>query len=129
MGKKYRILLIDDEEDIRVFTKSMLEKKGNFQVETAALAYQGMELAKINKPDLILLDLVLPDLEGSEVAIALANDEATKDIPIVFLTGLAKEAEVELEAGKIGGRNFVSKPIDPKHLVERINLVLQASGR
>lgn len=120
-----KILIIDDEEDFSHFVKLNLEKTGKFEVAVATKAEEGIDLAKNNQPDLILLDVLMPDMEGSQVAQHLLEDQSTREIPIVFLTALVDEKEVKSEEGIIGGRNFIAKPVTPEELINRIEAILQ----
>lgn len=122
---KMKILIIDDEEDICVSAKSILEKTGKFEVMYSMEAIKGIDVAKRFNPDLILLDIIMPDMEGSDVAERLLQDPSTKDIPVVFLTALAKRSEVEGDLGTIGGRFFIPKPVTPAELIERIDSILK----
>jgi CheY-like chemotaxis protein len=122
MDRKFKILVIDDEEDICHFSKSILEKTGKFEVLTSMNPLQGINLAKMHQPDLVLLDVFMPEMDGSKVAEQLLKEEATRNIPIVFLTALVKENEVG--AGKIGGRRFIPKPVAPQELVNQVKSIL-----
>ena len=123
MQNKAKILIIDDEEDICHFSKSILEKTGKFEVLTAMRPMTGINLAKLNKPDLVLLDLFMPEMDGSKVAEHLLNNEITKDIPIVFLTALVKDQDVQKD-GKIAGRMFIPKPVAPEELIAKVSALL-----
>ncbi len=124
MDKKQKILIIDDEEDLCHFVKLNLERTGRFDVLVATRAQAGIDLAKINQPDLILLDILMPDMDGSQVAENLLLEPTTAKIPIVFLTALAQKKEVESAEGVIGGRTFIAKPVSPQELIARIEIVL-----
>ncbi len=124
MDRKFKILVIDDEEDICHFSKSILEKTGKFEVLTSMNPLQGINLAKMHQPDLILLDVFMPEMDGSKVAEQLLKEEATRNIPIVFLTALVKENELGSGAGKIGGRRFIPKPVAPQELVNQVKSIL-----
>jgi CheY-like chemotaxis protein len=119
-----KILLIDDESDFCFFVKLNLEKTGNYTVFTAASGKEGIELAKQHKPDLIILDVMMPRMDGGRVAEILLEDESTSGIPIVFLTAAIREEEVSKNGGRIGGMDFVAKPVTPEELIERIELYL-----
>lgn len=123
--EKARILIIDDEEDICKFSKSTLEKTGKFEVTFSTTAITGIGLAKSQRPDLILLDLLLPDMAGSDVAEYLLDEPSTCKIPIVFLTALAQKNDVDQSSGKIGGRFFIAKPVSSHELVNRIQSILK----
>ncbi|MCX5696791.1 MAG: response regulator [Candidatus Omnitrophica bacterium] len=118
-GKK--ILIVDDEEDFTKLIKLNLERTGKYEVKTENQGAFGFTTAKAFKPDLILLDILLPDAEGSEVASQLKDDEATRNIPIVFLTAIIAKQEVKESGGVIGGHPFISKPVDIKQLIEVID--------
>lgn len=123
-NRKAKVLLIDDEEDFCHFVKLNLERSGKFQVLTATKPLVGINTAKAQAPDVILLDILMPDMDGSQVAENLLNDETTKRIPIIFLTALAQRKEVEGTNGIIGGRTFIAKPVTPDELVKRIEEVI-----
>ncbi|RJO63816.1 MAG: response regulator [Candidatus Omnitrophota bacterium] len=125
VAEKKRILVIDDEEEICQFTKSVLEKTGRFEVNYTTKSQEGIALAKSFHPDLVLLDVFMPEMDGGDVAAALAQDKATKDIRIVFLTALALKSEVEESAGEIAGHPFIAKPVTSDELITRIDLQLR----
>ncbi|MDP2839050.1 MAG: response regulator, partial [Syntrophales bacterium] len=91
---KKTILIIDDEEDFCHFVKLNLEQTGNFEVLTAYNGADGISMAKRYQPDLILLDIIMPTMTGTQVAESLRNDKSTKDIPIIFVTAIVKRGEV-----------------------------------
>jgi len=122
---KVKILVIDDEEDICHFSKSILEKTGKFEVLTSTDALAGINLAKTHKPDLILLDINMPGMDGGAVAQNLRESKSTSEIPIVFLTALLRKVEAEENTGKIGGHFFIAKPVEPKELVKKIESILK----
>ncbi|MDD5730097.1 MAG: response regulator [Candidatus Omnitrophica bacterium] len=125
MADKVKILVIDDEEDICHFTKSILEKTGRFEVFSSTNPVTGISLAKAHKPDLILLDVFMPQMDGSKVAESLLHEESTKSIPIAFLTAIVQQKDVDKGAGSIGGRYFIPKPVAPKELITRIKEILK----
>ncbi len=120
-----KILIIDDEENFCQLVKLNLELTENFEVLISTTGKQGVELAKSERPDLILLDLIIPDIDGSETAERLLNDSATKYIPIIFLTAIVGEKQVKDSKGTIGGREFISKPVKPEELIRRIEEALE----
>jgi CheY-like chemotaxis protein len=126
MAERKKILLIDDEEDFCFFVKGNLENTGEFEVITATRGKKGIELARSELPDLILLDIAMPGMYGDEVASILVSSDKTKEIPIVFLTAMVSEDEVkEGIPKKIGGRRFIAKPITTEQLVAAIKEVLE----
>ena len=125
MAHKKKILLIDDEEDFCFFVKGNLEHTGEFEVITTTSGKEGIELARIEKPDLILLDIVMPGLSGGEVAQAILVDPETNKIPIIFFTVIVPKQEIGTETvKKIGKRDFMTKPASTEELIAGIKKVL-----
>ena len=124
-----KILLIDDEEDFCFFLKANLEITGDFDVITTTRGKEGIQLARSAKPDLILLDIAMPEMYGDEVANKLSEDPQTNNIPIIFLTALVTEHEEGPETIKrIGERDFIGKPVAPKDLVAALQEVSRAGS-
>lgn len=129
MTKKIKVLTIDDEADFCYFVKmNLMENKllnGLFDVMIATDCEHGIDLAKKEQPDIILLDLVMPDMPGEEVAFALTEDPATTDIPILYITALATDDDIGEDGKKIIGNNHIlPKPVRTKVLVETILTIL-----
>lgn len=125
MIEKKKILLIDDEEGFCFFVRQNLEQTGEFEVITANRGEEGINLARNKKPDLILLDIVMPRLTGPDTAEILKSDPKTKEIPLIFLTAVVTKEEIGVESIKeIGGRNFIAKPVDTERLVSSIKMTL-----
>jgi CheY-like chemotaxis protein len=123
-GRK-KVLLIDDEDDVCFFLKGNLELTGEFDVLTTTSGKEGIEFARGEKPDLILLDLNMPEMSGDEVAQILSDGSDTKAIPIVFITALITKGEVGNESmANIGGYNYVAKPVATEELVTVIRKIL-----
>ena len=122
---KAKILLIDDEEDICVYLKAVLERTKKFEVFTSTQPIEGVFLAKKVHPDLIVLDILMPGMDGTQVAQYLQEDITTKDIPVLFLTVLVRREEVRLSKGLIGGHPFIAKPVETEELIARIEVMLQ----
>jgi len=120
-SKKMRILLIDDEEDFGFFVKLNLEKTGRFEVTTTTSGSKGLILASKERPDLILLDIIMPELSGGDVAEQLLESPETADIPVLFITAIASRTEVQSQQGTIGGRSFIAKPVTPDELMAKID--------
>lgn len=118
-----KILLVDDEEETLVFLSSIL-RRHDYDVVFTSKSTEVVELAKQNKPDVIILDIVMPQLDGGEVAVALENDPATKNIPIVFLSGIVdkKEEFLDVKAGR--QYELVAKPVNEEELLAVIKKVL-----
>jgi len=118
-----KILIIDDEADICDFSKRILERTGNYEVFTTQDSQDGIFIAKDKKPDLILLDINMPKLDGGEVAQTLSEFSTTRSIPIVFITALMKKEELDQE-GKVNKYFFLPKPISPEELVGKVGQIL-----
>lgn len=125
MARVIKILMIDDEPDICRLIKASLEATGRFEVKFALEPKEGIEQAKACRPHLILLDIVMPRMSGAEVASCLLRDDATKDIPVAFLTALVEEREAQKALGLIGEHFFISKAVSTKELIEQIEYVLE----
>jgi CheY-like chemotaxis protein len=126
MVEKKRILLIDDEKDLCFFLKTNLENTGEFDVLVSNRGDEGIELAQREKPDLILLDILMPGMSGDEVAEILLENPATAKIPIIFLTAMVTKEEIgDIMSKKRGGRNFIAKPITTKEVIVAIKKVLE----
>lgn len=120
-AKPKRILMVDDEESFARMTKRNLEATGAYEVETVHRAKQAVAAAQEFNPDLILLDVMMPDGDGGEVASALAADAGLESIPVLFLTAAIKGSEVgQRGAGYIGGRFYIAKPVDADRLIRLI---------
>lgn len=118
-----RILAVEDEEDILELVRYNLTREG-YSVITASSGEQALKTARAELPDLIVLDLLLPGLDGLEVTRLLKRDPATENIPIVMLT--AKGEESDIVAGlELGADDYITKPFSPKVLVARIRAVLR----
>jgi two-component system, OmpR family, phosphate regulon response regulator PhoB len=118
-----RILLIEDEPDIAEVLQYNLEKEG-FEVETAHRGDTGLEVIRRGAPDLLLLDLMLPGIDGLELTRLLKRDTATARLPIVMLT--ARGEEVDRIVGlELGADDYISKPFSPREVVLRVKAVLR----
>jgi DNA-binding response OmpR family regulator len=121
------ILVVDDEPDAIELADFNLRAAG-FEVLTAADGNQALQLARKHKPDLILLDVMLPKIDGLEVCKLLRRDPATADIPVIMLT--AKAAEIDRVLGlELGADDYVTKPFSPRELVLRIKNLLRRHTR
>lgn len=119
MTDKKTILIIDDEVGIRNLLKFRLVSFG-YDVLVAEDGYAGIELAKTMKPQLIILDIMMPYFNGIEVCKKLKSDYTTKEIPVIFLSVLAQKEDIEM-GKQAGGEFFLTKPYDP----EKLNLVIR----
>ena len=122
---KKRILLIDDEEDFCFFVKLNLEKAGRFEILTATSGQEGVTIASRECPDLILLDIIMPEMGGGQVAELLFENPKTRKIPVLFITAIASRRQVQSQEGIIGGKNFIAKPVTPEELMSKIDGVFK----
>lgn len=118
-----KILLADDEEDIKTVVKLFLESKG-YTIVTAFDGLDAIEKAKAENPDLILLDIMMPIIDGFEVCKRLKEDAATGSIPIIMLSAASKIDSVK-KGLELGAVDYIVKPFDPVKLEETINKVLR----
>lgn len=117
------ILVIEDEKNIAELIRYNLEQEG-FRVLTAAKGQSGLETAQREKPDLLILDLMLPELGGLEICKILKNDPKTKTLPIIMLTAKGTEAD-KVVGLELGADDYITKPFSPRELVARIKAVLR----
>lgn len=121
------LLLVDDEEDILEFLKYNLNKDG-FEVDTAKDGYEALEFAKAKKFDLIILDIMMPGMDGVEVCRQIRRDELNRDTLIAFLTA-RNEDYTQIAALDSGGDDFITKPIKPSVFMSRVHALLRRSSK
>lgn len=120
---KEKILIVDDEEDILRLVDFNLAREG-YSVISATSGEKALGLARSEAPNLIILDLMLPGLDGLEVCRLLKSDKSTKGIPIVMLT--AKGEEADIVAGlELGADDYITKPFSPRVMVARVRTALR----
>ena len=123
---KGRILVVDDEIYIVHILDFSLGMEG-YEVITALDGEQALEKARAEKPDLIVLDIMMPKLDGYETCKILKAEADTKDIPVILLS--AKGRNVDQKIGfEVGADDYITKPFSPRKLVERINAILGQSS-
>ena len=119
-----KIMVVDDETYIVELVKFNLEKEG-FQVIVAYDGLSAMELVESETPDLIILDIMLPNMDGLEVCQALKRDSNYQSIPIIMLTARAEEIDTVLGL-ELGADDYIKKPFSPRELVARVKARLRA---
>jgi CheY-like chemotaxis protein len=124
VSDRKRILIVDDEDDIREVAQVSLELVGQYEVLTASSGRDGVVRAKTAQPDAILLDVMMPDLDGPGTLAQLRADPATRDIPVVFLTAKAQQAE-RARLAELGASGILVKPFDPLKLPGEIAAALR----
>ncbi len=125
--KKEKILVVDDEEDILELVSYNLTRDG-YNVICASTGEDGLNTAKSKLPDLVILDLMLPGMDGLDVARGLKNDKNTKDIPIVMLSAKGEEADI-VTGLELGADDYIPKPFSPRILSARIRAVLRRRAK
>ena len=118
-----KILVIEDEHDIRELISYNLENEG-YDIIKSASGSEGIEQARKKLPNLILLDIMLPDIDGLEVCRKLKRDESTKDIPIIMLTAKSEDSDV-ISGLELGAADYITKPFSPRVLIARLRSVLR----
>ncbi len=121
-GTRKKILVVDDESATLIYLCRILERE-NYQVISTTKGREAVELAATQKPDLMILDIIMPDIDGGEVASLISSNPNTARVPIVFLTGILTKDE-EPFAGTTGRRHILAKPVTREKLLEMINKVL-----
>lgn len=134
VAEKKKILIVDDEQEVCEFTKSLLERTGRFEVFASTRAKEAVGLVKLHKPELILLDVMMPEMSGVEIAQSLRENEETKSVkiafvtaiavPMVFLSELLENETLKQKSGSTGGHYFIQKPIAPQELILRLEEIL-----
>jgi len=119
--EKKRILVIDDETTFTKMLRLNLEKTGRFEVREENRGRRGAAAAREFHPDLIFLDVIMPDVDGGEVAALIQSDPKLKGVPVVFLTATVSKREVGETGNLRGGLFFLAKPVTTEQLIECID--------
>lgn len=126
-----KILLVDDEPDAIAYVSEILEDEGR-EIISASDGLAGLERAKAEKPDLIILDVQMPKMDGFTVFAELKADETTKEIPVIMLTGVSEKTGIAFSKEDMGDfigtepSDYVEKPIEPEALLKAVGKVLGA---
>ncbi len=126
MMSQKRVLIVEDEKDIRGLLDYNLKKQG-YATEVAATGTEALNMSKGGKYDLILLDLMLPGMDGMELCRELKGNPETSGIPVIMLTARAEEIDKVLGL-ELGADDYVTKPFSPRELLARIKAVLRRTG-
>ena len=119
---KNRILIVDDEPgNIKILSNVLAD---DYALSVAISGAQALQIAKVQLPDIVLLDMVMPEMDGIQVCQALKADETTKDIPVIFVTSMSDTANEErgLDAGAV---DYISKPVSPPIVKARVKIHIQ----
>ncbi len=119
----HKILLVDDDADIRTIAELSLRSVGGFDVALVASGREAISAAAEHAPDVVLLDVMMPGMDGPATLSALRNDERTKKLPVIFMTAKVQRHEVQryLELGALG---VIQKPFDPIQLPEEVKRIM-----
>ena len=124
---KEKILVVDDEEDIRELVKYNLAREG-FKIFCASTGEKALKKARSKLLDLIILDLMLPGIDGLEVTKNLKNDPKTENIPIIMLTAKGEEADI-VTGLELGADDYITKPFSPRVLIARVRAVIRRKSK
>jgi two-component system phosphate regulon response regulator PhoB len=122
-----QILVVEDDEDIQELIRYNLSQAG-YRVAVAGSGEEGLKAARAKKPDLILLDIMLPGMDGLEVCRTLSAQNDTRHMPIIMVTAKGEEADV-ITGLQMGADDYITKPFSPRVLLARIKVVLRRQGR
>lgn len=124
---KINVLVVDDEKDIVDLIKYNLDKENEFDVITAYDGRDALEKAAEKKPDVILLDIMMPEVNGFDVCKKLKAEKETSSIPVIFLTAKGNEID-EIIGLELGADDYIQKPVSPRKVIARIKSVIRRSS-
>ena len=119
MGNKRSILIVDDDVDASRMAKMILEKTGLYTVNVCNRGSEAFKTIQSTRPELVLLDVVMPDADGTEIAAQIRQDKSLDAIRFIFMTSLVSPEEVS-ESSLIGGHPFIPKPVSAEILLKRV---------
>lgn len=119
-----KILLVEDDPDIQRVAVMALQFKGGWEVVVASDGEEGLERARSEAPDVILLDAMMPKVDGLEMCKRLKADDDLRDIPVIFLTAKSQSEEVE-EGLRAGAVSYLLKPFDPMTLADQVRAIIE----
>ena len=122
----HSVLIVDDERDLASLLEFNLQQAG-LKTRVALTGEEALALARAQPPDVVLLDLMLPDLSGKEVCRRLRSEPATRDVPIIMLTARGEEAD-RVSGFEVGADDYVTKPFSPRELVLRVKAILRRAA-
>lgn len=122
-----RILLIEDDPDIQKMVQLSLKYQGGHQVSVASGGAEGLKKAEAESPDLILLDVMMPEMDGYETCRRLKAQPGTRHIPVIFLSARAQHSEIQ-KGKDLGAIGYLVKPFDPMALSGQLEALMQKAG-
>jgi CheY-like chemotaxis protein len=126
MGNAFRVVLVDDDPDLRKLVKLTLEFTAGWEVTTAADGAEGIEAVRDLKPDVAVVDIMMPGMDGYEVCRRLKDDPDTADVPVVFLTARRELDETKVEEARATG--VIIKPFEPDQLADQLQELSERGG-
>ncbi len=120
-----KVLIIDDEEDTRSIASMSLSLLGGIDVIEADSGAEGIKKASSENPDVVLLDMMMPVMDGAQTLNQLLTNEQTKHIPVIFLTAKAMSTEID-RLKRLGAKGVVTKPFDPTMLASQVQAILES---
>lgn len=127
MAEKVKVLAVDDEKDVLFIVSAALKSEG-YEVVTASNGFEALEAAARENPDIIVLDVMMPKMDGFETLKKLREQDGTRDIPVVMLTGLS-DREKKLDAIDYGVQHYIVKPFEVHDLISTLQRALAESKR
>lgn len=121
-NKNYRLLLVDD-NPVNVELLGEILSQNGYSVSSSLNGFEALEMARSSKPDLVILDIAMPAIDGFEVFDIMRSDPATKDIPVVFVTSLNDSVDMVRAMG-MGASDYITKPYNVENILERLGAVL-----
>lgn len=121
---KKKILLVDDEVILTKMLKMNLERTGDYDVRTENEGSKALQATREFKPDLIFMDVMMPDMSGDEVIAEIRDDPNLSSIPYIFMTAIVSKAETEEMGNTIGGNEFLAKPVKIEEIISTIERIL-----
>lgn len=115
------IMVIDDEDDFCFMLKKNIEVRGDYNVLVCTEGEKAIREMKVNQPDIVLVDILMPNVSGAEIVEKMREDEVLKDIPYVFLTAVVGQNEVKDHGDIIGGNVFLAKPVKIESILDVVN--------
>jgi DNA-binding response OmpR family regulator len=119
MGRKRSILVVDDDVDANQMVKILLEKTGLYAVSVCNRGREAFKIIQDTRPELVLLDVMMPDADGADIAAQIQREKSLEHTKIVFMTSLVSQNEIR-EGSVIGGHPFISKPVSGETLLRKV---------
>ena len=119
-----KILVVDDEAVLTKMVKMNLERTGKYEVRTENEGSKALQAAREFRPDLVFMDVMMPDMSGDEVIAQFKEDPELASIPYVFMTAIVTKAETDSMGSNIGGNEFLAKPVKTEELLATIERIL-----